>query len=487
MSFENYTYWANLSEADLKLLEDCPEYGEYDQQLRSGLSFWMEGVIQTTIAISGVFFNIFSSLILASKDMRNSFNLLLIALACFDCCYLLGSILESFRKSFHLATSTHTLLFPYVLFPGQMISMTASVLMTVAIAMERYVAVHYPLDYNQSMNDEHATLRRVLKYVVPVSLFSVLCNIPKFFEAQIQWENDPITNVTQPMLRVSDLRMNEAYITYYNHYFRLLFLGIIPFGLLVFFNTKIYQDIQPVIAGVSVILVLHTQPGLRLGFSPVVRRRRRCPRPPSSNSNSGDKGDHGGASKRDGACQVQKRNVNANRRRYEDNLAVIFMGIVIFFLVSHFPRIFLGLHEVFVSTQARLCGEHGKRSFSLWVHVFTYVSHLLLVLNSSVNSLIYCILSSRFRLQVMTTLNGIGLKFGFKKDPTRRSAMRAANNNGVANTLGVINNGLKEAISLNGLKSTNGMTTVGKSHELTTPEESPLLENQNGGLTQTTQ
>ena len=30
-----------------------------------------------------------------------------------------------------------------------MIMMTASIFMTVAIAMERYVAVHYPIDYNQ--------------------------------------------------------------------------------------------------------------------------------------------------------------------------------------------------------------------------------------------------------------------------------------------------------------------------------------------------
>ena len=37
----------------------------------------------------------------------------------------------------------------YVLYPGHMIAMTGSVFMTVAIAMERYVAVHYPLDYNQ--------------------------------------------------------------------------------------------------------------------------------------------------------------------------------------------------------------------------------------------------------------------------------------------------------------------------------------------------
>ena len=80
--------------------------------------------------------------------MRNAFNLLLIALAFFDSCYLFGSILEALRKHFDLTTKLHLLLFPYLLYPGQMIVMTASVFMTVAIAMERYVAVHYPLDYN---------------------------------------------------------------------------------------------------------------------------------------------------------------------------------------------------------------------------------------------------------------------------------------------------------------------------------------------------
>ena len=31
----------------------------------------------------------------------------------------------------------------------------------------------------QSVNDENASLRRVLKYVVPVILFSVVFNLPK--------------------------------------------------------------------------------------------------------------------------------------------------------------------------------------------------------------------------------------------------------------------------------------------------------------------
>ena len=51
--------------------------------------------------------------------MRNSFNLLLIALICFDSWYLFGMILETFRRTFRIYTDAHTILFPYILFPAQ--------------------------------------------------------------------------------------------------------------------------------------------------------------------------------------------------------------------------------------------------------------------------------------------------------------------------------------------------------------------------------
>ena len=45
-------------------------------------------------------------------------------------------------------------------------------------------------------------------------------------------------------LAVTDLRTNPNYAIYYNNWARLLVLGIIPFILLVYFNTKIYKDVQ---------------------------------------------------------------------------------------------------------------------------------------------------------------------------------------------------------------------------------------------------
>ena len=89
------------------------------------------------------------SFVFFREDMRNSFNFLLIALICMDSCYLIGAILEAVRKSFQMATLVHIYLFPYFLYPGLSIAMTGSVFMTVGIALERYIAVHYPIDYSQ--------------------------------------------------------------------------------------------------------------------------------------------------------------------------------------------------------------------------------------------------------------------------------------------------------------------------------------------------
>ena len=59
---------------------------------------------------------------------------------------MVGPIWKSEQEIWH---DVNDLTSQYVLYPGHMIAMTGSVFMTVAIAMERYVAVHYPLDYNQ--------------------------------------------------------------------------------------------------------------------------------------------------------------------------------------------------------------------------------------------------------------------------------------------------------------------------------------------------
>ena len=104
------------------------------------------------------------------------------------------------------------------------------------------------------MNDEHAIVFRLLKYVVPVFTFAVVFNVPKFLEARIIYANrtgDP----NEPSLMVTDLRLNPDYAIYYNNWTRLAVLGIIPAVMLVFFNAKIYQDIR---VSIYLTFLLHT-------------------------------------------------------------------------------------------------------------------------------------------------------------------------------------------------------------------------------------
>ena len=66
-------------------------------------------------------------------------------------------------------------------------------------------------------------------------------------------------------------------------------------------------------------------------------------------------------SKNGGTSFAHQKSSNAKRRRAEDKMAMIFVAIVIGFLISNFPRIFLNFHEVITHDTAVECMKAGKR------------------------------------------------------------------------------------------------------------------------------
>ena len=60
------------------------------------------------------------------------------------------------------------------------IAITGSIFMTVAIALERFIAVHYPIDYSQAMHEANALSKRILKYVSAVIILSVVFTITRY-------------------------------------------------------------------------------------------------------------------------------------------------------------------------------------------------------------------------------------------------------------------------------------------------------------------
>ena len=145
------------------------------------------GIIQILISIFGVLGNGICIFLLSRKELKNSFTQLLICLASFDLIYLFGMILESLQR-LDFESAIHTILYPYFLYPLNAIALSGSIYMTVAVAIERYIAVYHPLDYNRVVQDSTSHFRRLLCYLLPVIVFSVVFNIPKFFESKVMDE-----------------------------------------------------------------------------------------------------------------------------------------------------------------------------------------------------------------------------------------------------------------------------------------------------------
>ena len=61
--------------------------------------------------------------------------------------------------------------------------------------------------------------------------------------------------------------------------------------------------------------------------------------------------------------------VNESRRKKEDNIAALFMGFIVVFLVCHLPRLILNIHELFTIAHAIQCMEANQEPFPLWTMV----------------------------------------------------------------------------------------------------------------------
>ena len=394
-------------------INSCYEISNLDWDYIDKLQFWVEGVLPCVVAVSGILGNAITAFILLKANMRNSFNFLLIALAVMDSCFLIGAILESFRKCFFLASYLHIYLFPYFLYPGMNIAVTCSIIMTVGIALERYIAVHYPIEHRLSIDCPEASRRRLAKYILSVIIISVAINIPKFFESKItsnyqnvltsanQWssrqrtypnesintlfnnsENSEVDRkqlhnmsafrVTKEFfdtsilggneygIEVTSLRKNPEYTFYYSYWTRLVVMGVLPIILLIYFNYKIYKSIK--------------------------------------------KSNH-----RQRTMSTRSSNMKMPTRKKEYNLAIVFMGIAIIFLVCHTPRNILSLVEVMLIKNGEVCKNATDAlnnlkvtdpllyEFPTWIHLGTSISHLMLVINSSTNIVLYTFLDKAFR------------------------------------------------------------------------------------------
>jgi hypothetical protein len=82
----------------------------------------------------------------------------------------------------------------------------------------------------------------LLAYLLPILLFAIVFNLTKFFESKVVSYTEG--NTTALYLDITDLRLNDIYVTWYVNWARLAVLGIVPFTAIAFLNTKIYVAVR---------------------------------------------------------------------------------------------------------------------------------------------------------------------------------------------------------------------------------------------------
>ena len=229
--------------------------------------------------------------------------------------------------------------------------------MTVAIACQRFLAIRYPFKYGRKSKNQ------VTIYVSSVSILALITTISAFFEFKVDYFDftmeygnltdydyeDPAQNQTT-YTEITDTKEMEAFISptnmkdslaykAYESIGVLIIFGIVPFALLICFYIGIYQ-------------------GIKANNS----------RTAALNSN------------------------NENNRKKEATLAKTFAAFVIVFFICYTPQHVYRIYEIVLFDQTTKCG-----SLPFWSAYGLEITHVLIVLNSAINVVIYTAFNNQFR------------------------------------------------------------------------------------------
>ena len=139
-------------------------------------------------------------------------------------------------------SNLYIILFPHLINPIKNITVTCEGFLIMAIALERLLAVSKPIRYRLGILRRSQRVH-ALVFILPPLVFSVVLNIPKFFE--YEHVNRNITNEDENSeiildYDMTDLRFHPDYIYYYIHWIRFITTGIIPIIFLIIVNAAIY-------------------------------------------------------------------------------------------------------------------------------------------------------------------------------------------------------------------------------------------------------
>ena len=168
---------------------ECATWTDNDRNIYFGFSYWMGGIAVILVAIVGIILNLAGTcLIIAYRlSKHNIFNHLIIFLFIVDSFFLFVEIIVVLVQNLDVKNEMLTIMFPKFAYPMSAICLTLSVFLTVGIAHERYIAIKHLIVHSQQNSSAKFRRTKIIKYILPMLFCAIAFNIPKFFEAELEW------------------------------------------------------------------------------------------------------------------------------------------------------------------------------------------------------------------------------------------------------------------------------------------------------------
>ncbi|KAI6180903.1 G-PROTEIN-RECEP-F1-2 domain-containing protein [Aphelenchoides besseyi] len=202
-------------------------------------TMWIHHLINTVlipiVCVPGVFAASICVIVFTRPKMVSSLNIYLAGLSFFDLLLLTMSLFIYPPMSICMRTGNDFICHFFwrsalVTFPISLVSQTASVWTCVAVTVDRYLAVQYPLKTRVL-----CTSFKALCVLLTIGTISLLYKMPSVFELRLD---------ECGRLLATELRQNELYIMIYNTYGYLLFLIVIPWTLMIILNVTVVRAVH---------------------------------------------------------------------------------------------------------------------------------------------------------------------------------------------------------------------------------------------------
>ena len=312
-----------------------------ESQCKAYTRLIMHTVVAGAICLLGFVGNSVSFLVLIRDKGTPVASFMLQALASIDnfflCLWFLHFSLSELFSYFQISLHTAWLYIRLYSYPLLFVGQTATIWMTVLIAINRYIAVCLPYRVPQL-----CTIQIIKRGIASVAVFSIVYNIPRFFETRITYKAGVGISANSSDYAYERTGFGDSYVyklIYFDVYYYIVCFGL-PLLVLAALNTK-----------------------LTVSYRQILQRRRRL----SIRSLQQDTCDH--------------------------NITLVMILVIMTFMVCNTP-----------ARIVQMIWRYKPQECHSSAFLLMEISNVLEVLNSSVNFLIYCVFRKQFRSIISQTM-----------------------------------------------------------------------------------